>query len=73
MYSMLFGGARGDADAIEDDDDIVDMVEGNLEDDMEQRNQEDMRRLARQQEEVSDQGFFQKISQGGAKCDIEKV
>ena len=49
MYSMLFGGT----DSIEDDDDIVDMVEGSLEDDMEQRNQEDMRRLARQQEEVS--------------------
>ena len=54
MYSMLFGGAGGDPDAPEDDEDIVDMVEGNLEDDMEQRNEENMRRLARQQEEVSE-------------------
>lgn len=50
IYGLLFGGAR-DMD-LDDEGDFVDMVEGNLEEDMELVQEENMRRRANAQEQV---------------------
>ena len=50
IYGLLFGGAR-DMD-LDDEGDFVDMVEGNLEEDMELVQEENIRRRANAQEQV---------------------
>jgi len=50
LYGLLFGLPR-DMD-LDDEGDFVDMVEGNLEEDMELVHEENMRRLASDQEQV---------------------
>ena len=50
MYSLLFGGERDMNPG--DETDVVDMLEGNLEEDMEEASEERLQRLARQQEQV---------------------
>ena len=54
IYGLLFGGAR-DMD-LDDEGDFVDMVEGNLEEDMELVQEENMRRRANAQEQVKRRG-----------------
>ena len=54
IYGLLFGGAR-DMD-LDDEGDFVDMVEGNLEEDMELVQEENIRRRANAQEQVREGG-----------------
>ena len=65
IYGLLFGGAR-DMD-LDDEGDFVDMVEGNLEEDMELVQEENMRRRANAQEQVKRRGGREKRTRGEIK------
>ena len=62
IYGLLFGGAR-DMD-LDDEGDFVDMVEGNLEEDMELVQEENMRRRANAQEQVKRRGGRERRMRG---------
>ena len=65
IYGLLFGGAR-DMD-LDDEGDFVDMVEGNLEEDMELVQEENMRRRANAQEQVKRRGGRGRRTRGEIK------